>query len=162
MDETTNGIGEAIGTIDPTTIALGVQLGAAAGLVLVMTVIHSVGLISISHMLRLNDARLKDHEMNARAIVLMAQLGLTIFVLHLIEIALFGLFYLAVGGVETLEEALHYSASSYATLGDTSEYFPREWRLIGAIEALIGFILIGWSTAFMVNTLTKLSESSKG
>lgn len=146
--------------IDDSTIELGVQLAVAAGFVLVMTVIHAVGLISISRMLRLNDERLKEHDVNAAAIALMAQLGLSIFLLHLLEIVLFGLFYLAVGGVETLEEALHFSASSYATLGDTSEYFPKQWRLIGAIEALIGFVLIGWSTAFMVNTMTKLSEKS--
>ena len=146
--------------IDETTIALGAQLGVAAAFVLLMTVIHAVGLIAISRMLRLNDERLKEHEVNAHAIVLMAQLGLSIFVLHLIEIALFGFFYLAIGGVETVEEALHFSASSYATLGDTSEYFPQEWRLIGAIEALVGFVLIGWSTAFMVSTMNKLSESS--
>lgn len=146
--------------IDESTIALGAQLGVAAAFVLVMTVIHATGLIAISRMLRLNDERLKEHDVNAAAIVLMAQLGGSIFILHLIEIALFGVFYLAVGGVENMEEALHYSASSYATLGDTSEYFPRQWRLIGAIEALIGFVLIGWSTAFMVNTMNKLSESA--
>jgi hypothetical protein len=59
-----------------------------------------------------------------------------------------------------LEKALYYSASAYATLGRTADYFPVTWRLIGAIEALIGFILIGWSTAFMVTTMRKLSESA--
>lgn len=148
--------------VDQTTIALGFELAVAAGFVLLMVVIHSIGLIGISRMLRLNDDRLKEQEMNARAIVLMAQLGLTIFILHLVEIAVFAAFYLWVGGVETLEEAIHYSASTYATLGAPSEYFPIEWRLIGALEALIGFVLIGWSTAFMVSTMRKLSESAPG
>lgn len=58
--------------------------------------------------------------------------------------------------MHSLEEALYYSASAYATLGQTAEYFPDEWRLIGAVEALIGFVLISWSTAFMATTLNRL------
>jgi len=155
-----NSLSNAVDKVDHTTIALGLELTVAAGSVFLMVVIHSVGLIGISHLLRLNDERLKRHEMNFRAIVLMAQLGLTIFVLHLIEIGIFAAFYLWVGGIDTLEEAIHYSASTYATLGAPAGYLPREWRLIGSIEALIGFVLIGWSTAFMVSTMRKLSESA--
>ena len=123
-----------------------------------MTVMHSVGLLGISRLLRLDADRLRRHEMDFRAIMLLASLGLCIVLLHIAEILVFGAFYLAVGGVETVEEALFYSASAYATLGWTADYFPPEWRLIGALEALIGFVLIGWSTAFMVSTMQKLSE----
>ena len=72
----------------------------------------------------------------------------------------FHVFFLLVSAMN-LPEALFYSASAYATLGWTADYFPTSWRLIGAVEALIGFILIGWSTAFMVTTMRKLSESAK-
>ena len=141
-----------------TTIALGLQLIIAAGLVAAMTVIHSLGLIGISKLLRLEDDRLLKHEMNASAIGLLASFGLLLFGLHIAEILIFAAFYLGVGGMETFEEAIFYSASAYATLGWTAEYFPRDWRLIGALEALIGFILIGWSTAFMVSTMRKITE----
>lgn len=50
----------------------------------------------------------------------------------------------------------HYSASAYATLGQAGEYPTYEWRLVGAIESLIGFLLIGWSTAFIVSKVDKL------
>jgi hypothetical protein len=75
----------------------------------------------------------------------------------MIEITIFALFYMFIGAIDGLEEALSYSASTYATLGRTAEYFPQEWRLIGSIEALIGFLLIGWSTAFIVRNVDKLS-----
>jgi hypothetical protein len=61
-------------------------------------------------------------------------------------------------GMQTLEEALFYSASAYATLGWTADYFPPEWRLIGAIEALVGFLMLGWSTAFVVATMNRLRD----
>jgi hypothetical protein len=83
-------------------------------------------------------------------------MGFTLLLLHSLEIGLFGAFYLWVGGVETVKEALFYSASTYTTLGRTAEYFPPDWRLIGAFEALIGFLLIGWSTAFIVSKANKL------
>ena len=142
-----------------TTLDLGIQFSVAAGLVLVMTIMHSVGLVGISKALRLDRKRLIEHEFNASAIGLLGSMGLLLFALHIGEIFIFAGFFLLVDAMQTLEEALYYSASAYATLGWTAEYFPEEWRLIGALEALIGFILIGWSTAFMVGTMNNLMDS---
>ena len=141
---------------DIQTIALGKQLAAAAALVIVMTLVHGLGLVGISRALNLDDERLEDHAFDFKAIVLMCGLALMLFGLHILEIFIFAGFYLAVGALPVLEEALYYSASAYATLGRTAEYFPGEWRILGAIEALIGFLLIGWSTAFIVSNVNKL------
>ncbi|TFI56415.1 hypothetical protein E2493_20320 [Sphingomonas parva] len=137
---------------------LGVQLAASAGLVVSMTVVHGVGLVATSRLLRLRKDRLREWDFGIRAVLLLAGLGLAVFTLHIVEILLFSLFYLAVGAIGSIEEALFYSASAYATLGRTADYFPADWRLIGAIEALVGFVLIGWSTAFMVSTLNRIRE----
>jgi hypothetical protein len=79
-----------------------------------------------------------------------------LFALHFVEIALLALFYLAVGAFHGLEEALFFSASAYATLAQPEVGFPIEWRLVGAMEGLIGFLLIGWSTAFFVTDMNRL------
>ena len=139
-------------------IQLGVQLAAAAGLVLVMTIVHGLGLVGIAKVLRLKDERLEELDFDFNAVMLMCGMALSLFALHMLEIGIFAGFYLATGSLETLEEALYYSASAYATLGRTAEYFPPEWRLLGAIEALIGFLLIGWSTAFIVSNSNKLRK----
>ena len=139
-------------------IQLGVQLAAAAGLVLVMTIVHGLGLVGVAKLLRLKDERLEELDFNFHAIMLMCGMALSLFALHMVEIGIFAGFYLATGSLETLEEALYYSASAYATLGRTAEYFPDEWRLLGAIEALVGFLLIGWSTAFIVSNSNKLRK----
>ena len=144
--------------MDSTTIALGVQLAFSGGLVLVMVVIHAVGLLGISRLLHLRGDELKEKKIDLRSIGLLGTLGLLMFALHMVEIFVFALFYLAVGGMQTLEESLFYSASAYATLGWTADYFPPEWRLIGAIEALVGFLLLGWSTAFVVGTMNRLQD----
>lgn len=141
---------------DEPTIALGIQLLAAAGLVVVMTLVHGLGLVGVARLFNLKKDRLEEHDFNFRAIMLMCSIALALFALHTLEIWLFAAFYLAVDAMQTLEEALYYSAAAYATLGRTAEYFPNEWRLIGAIEALIGFLLIGWSTAFLVRYVDRL------
>lgn len=144
--------------IDDGTLELGAQFAASAGLVLMMVMIHSVGLLAISRLLHLRSEELKEKSLDLRSIGLLGTMGLLLFSLHVLEIFVFALFYLAVGGMQTLEESLFYSASAYATLGWTADYFPPEWRLIGAVEALIGFLLLGWSTAFMVGTMNRLRD----
>ena len=144
--------------IDSSTIALGLQLAFSAGLALLMIVTHSLGLFAIGRGLRLGDRNLEELSFGPRVIGLVAAMGGLLFLLHIFEIFIFAGFYLAVDAMQTLEEALYYSASAYATLGRTAEYFPTQWRLIGAVEALIGFLLIGWSTAFMVKTMSRLSD----
>jgi hypothetical protein len=143
-------------SFEATAPELGLQLAASAGLVVAMIVIHSVALIEFSRRLHLRQEELRDRRFDYTAVALMAVLGLLLFLLHLIEILIFAGFYMAVGAIRYFEAAFYYSASVYATLGTTGDVFAEEWRLVGAIEAVIGFILIGWSTAFMVSTVNRL------
>jgi hypothetical protein len=137
---------------------LGLQLAVVAGFVLVMVLVHSAGLVGISRALHLHDEREIPSKFGLRASMLMGTYGLLLMTLHFVEIFVFAAFYLSVGAVHSMEEALYYSASCYATLGDAAANFSDEWRLVGALEALIGFVLIGWSTAFMVRTLRKIID----
>ncbi|NUT00545.1 MAG: two pore domain potassium channel family protein, partial [Sphingomonas sp.] len=98
------------------------------------------------------------NEFGLRAATLMGTYGVLLFALHFVEIFVFAAFFRTVGAMHSMEEALYYSASCYATLGAAAESFAEEWRLVGALEALIGFVLIGWSTAFMVRTLRKIID----
>jgi hypothetical protein len=138
------------------TVTLGKQLGAAGGMMLVMTLVHALGLTGISKILNLRKEHLKAMDFSFKSISLMSGMGLLLLVLHTLEIGIFAAFYLLIDALQTIEEALYYSASAYATLGRTADYFPSDWRLMGALEALIGFILIGWTTAFIVSKANRL------
>ena len=143
--------------IDNATIALGLQLAVAAGFVLLMVTIHSLGLLGISRLLRLNADRLKKREMDFGAVLLLGTTGVLLFLLHIIEIVVFAVFFLEVDAkVPDFAAALYFSAAAYATLGTTANFIPPEWQLIGAFEAVIGFVLIGWSTAFVARTMSRL------
>jgi hypothetical protein len=137
---------------------LGLQLAIVVGFVLLMVLVHSAGLVAISRALHLHDEGQIPSEFGLRASMLMGTYGLLLMTLHFLEIFIFGAFYWSVGAMHSFEEALYYSASCYATLGDAAANFSNEWRLVGALEALIGFVLIGWSTAFMVRTLRKIID----
>ena len=137
------------------TYVLGVQLLITGTLVLVMTLVHALGLLGIGKVLHLEPQALRQRRIDLQAIVTMSSLGLLIFALHIVEILMFAAFYLAIGALQDLDRAIFFSASAYTTLGLTAS-FPEKWQLIGAAEALIGFVLIGWSTAFMIGTLERL------
>lgn len=141
---------------EATASELGLQLAAGFGLAALMIVIHSVGLIEMSRRLHLREEELRDRDFDYSAVMLMVGLGSLLVSLHIIEIVIFALFYLQVGALHALEEALYYSASAYSTLGSSGPPSAQAWRMVGAVEAVMGFILIGWSTAFMVSTVDRL------
>ena len=76
--------------------------------------------------------------------------------LHLIEITTWALFYLWKGAMADLQSALYFSAVTYTTTGYGDLLLPQEYRLVGAIEALTGILMCGWSTAFFVAVVTRM------
>ena len=132
------------------------QLAASALLMVVMTLVHALGVLGIARGLRLDRRREPSGRLRPATVAILGTVALLLFGLHMAEIALFAAFYLAIGAFSGIEEALFVSASSYATLAQPEQGFPLEWRLVGAIEGLIGFLMIGWSTAFFVTDMNKL------
>ncbi|MGC1270666.1 MAG: potassium channel family protein, partial [Croceibacterium sp.] len=78
--------------------------------------------------------------------------------LHGAEIWLFTGFYLLSGAIPTVEEALYFSTISYSTVGYSDIHITQEWRLLGAFESILGVILLGWSTAFFLRTLSRIDR----
>lgn len=65
-------------------------------------------------------------------------------------------FVLLVTGAESgLEPAVYFSLVCYTTLGFGDITLPVEWRLLSAMIGANGFLMFGWSTAFMVELLRK-------
>jgi hypothetical protein len=79
---------------------------------------------------------------------LFIRLAAWIVLLHLIEISTWALFYMWKDAMPDLQSALYFSAVTYTTTGYGDLVLPQEWRLVGAIEALTGILMCGWSTGF--------------
>jgi hypothetical protein len=135
---------------------LAIQIAAAYLLTIVMTVVHALGVVLLTRLLKLEDSALRAHRLDIGAFGLLISMALVLFAIHTFEIGLFALFYLATGAIADLEQALYFSTSAYATLGHPDIPFPDAWRLVGAVEGLVGFLLIGWSTAVFVTDMNKL------
>ena len=84
-----------------------------------------------------------------------------IVLLHLIEITTWALFYARTDAVADLQSALYFSAVTYTTTGYGDIVLPEEWRLIGAIEALTGILMCGWSTGFFFAVVTRSLRSRR-
>jgi len=76
--------------------------------------------------------------------------------LHLLEIAVWGVFYLAVGAMPDLQSGLYFSAVTYTTTGYGDLVLPQHWRLVGGIESLTGILMCGWSTGFFFAVLSRM------
>jgi hypothetical protein len=140
-------------------LSIFIQLGAALAAVALCALLHAAGLHGISKLFHIEDEELeKKRSLGLETAWLIVVIALSLFVLHLAEIGLFAGLYLALGAASSLEEAMFFSLASYTTAGTAAVHLIDPWRLLGACEALAGFLLIGWSTAYLVAKLKKLGE----
>lgn len=138
------------------------QLAVGAGMIAVCVIIHGVGLFTLRRLMHTERARerLRHVEpLSLRGTLFALFVVFAIIFLHFVEIWLFAFLFDFVGALRTFQDALYVSTSSYATLG-ASASISHQWRLVSAIEGLLGFILIGWSTAFFFRVLERLELSA--
>ena len=117
--------------------------------------IHTLGLIVLTRsMLRVIDwFRLHRHAFGK--IIAMIATVLCLFFIHTIEVWTWALAYLALDVTETLTDALYFSTVTFSTVGYGDVLPPADWRLFCSLEGVNGFLLIGWSTAFLVSASTR-------
>jgi hypothetical protein len=84
-----------------------------------------------------------------------------IIVLHLVEIAAWALLYGLLGAMPDLTSATYFSAVTYTTTGYGDLVLPGEWRLVGAIEALTGILMCGWSTGFFFAVVSQMVDAGE-
>lgn len=134
---------------------LAAQLLSSLLLAVACILIHGTGVAWMGKLLSYEEHAVRRQRLAAREVRLMVPMALCLFALHVAEILLFALFYWMVGAMHRFDDALFFSTSAYATLGQP-EAMPDSWRLVGAFEGLIGFLLIGWSAAMFVTDMEKV------
>jgi hypothetical protein len=82
-----------------------------------------------------------------------------IVLLHLLEMTAWAFFYVWQGAILDVQEALYFSAVTYTTTGYGDIVLPPEWRLVGAVEALTGILMCGWSTGFFFAAVSRMFEA---
>ena len=135
------------------------QLLVGAAMIAVCVVIHGLGLFTIQRLIS-GDAMTKRFENLRPLSIVGASFTLiavfAIIVIHFVEIWLFAFLYDYIGALHSFSEALYFSTISYATIGYNDASIHEEWRMVAALEGVVGIILLGWSTAFFVRILGRL------
>jgi hypothetical protein len=76
--------------------------------------------------------------------------------LHAIEAGIWAAAYRFLGALPDSKSAILYSLSAITTYGHSEIFLAERWRLMGALEALNGIILIGLTTALMYGLIQRV------
>tara|TARA_R110000868_G_scaffold222065_3_gene473985 strand:- start:6155 stop:6607 length:453 start_codon:yes stop_codon:yes gene_type:complete len=122
----------------------------------VTVVMHMVGLVLLMGFMRARSGGIRPHQnvLRQTGFIMLVVFGL--FAIHAAEIWSYAVLYLVLGEFSTLESALYFATTTFTTLGYGDVLLSQQWRLVGAIEGFNGFLLIGWSTAFLVTVIGRL------
>jgi hypothetical protein len=131
------------------------RLVAALCLMALCVIIHAGGVTWAIGRLRRHAQRVLGFWQGAWLFILVAG---WIVLLHLLEISVWAAFYCWKGAMTDLQSALYFSAVTYTTTGYGDLVLPRDWRLVGGVEALTGILMCGWSTGFFVALVGRLYE----
>lgn len=112
-------------------------------------VIHTFGLIWVTHAMNwlTNKVRPQGHRSRVLA---MNTVVIGIFAILTVEVWLWAAVYDSVGVFGDFETSLYFSTATFSTVGYGDVITSHEWRILAALEGVNGFLLIGWSTAYLV------------
>ena len=138
-----------------------IQFVIGAILIIVTVIIHALVLDKIMRLLEHYGPRFfKWFKMMWRTYILAFSV-LGVFCAHIVQIWIWAMFYIGVGAFPTLEEALYFSTSTFTTVGFGDVVLGENWRLVSSFQSANGFILFGWSTAFIFEVMSKLYSDDK-
>jgi hypothetical protein len=121
----------------------------AAGMLLANTFIHALFMMGGVGLLR----RWRDwRDAGARRPPRMAAVSvfvLIMFLASIVEICVWAALYVNVGAIEDTEPSLYFSALTYTTVGYGDVVLGTPFRTLGTLEALVGMMMVGWTTALL-------------
>jgi len=119
---------------------------------IVLTVIfHVTGLGAISQKIVHGEAGRKIERRHPKAafIAVVGTTTLAATCLHGLEAGIWALAYLRLGALADIKTSMLYSLNAMTSYGHTSLDLPDHWHLMGALEALNGWLLFGLTAAFL-------------
>jgi MFS superfamily sulfate permease-like transporter len=126
-------------------------------LIVLTVVIHVSGLALLGQAgLRL--ANRVHGRSDARFVFMLVLGGATLFAtcLHGIEVAIWASAYYMLGALPDLRSSVLYSLNAMTSYGHTNLSLEYHWQLMGALEAMNGWLLFGLTTAFLFGVVQKL------
>jgi len=97
-----------------------------------------------------------------REIVLLGVVVSFLFLGHLLQIAVWAILFRLGGQFADWGTAFYHSTVNYASLGYGDIVMDEPWRLVGAIEASVGVMMFGVSTATIFAAMSKMFRQHSG
>jgi len=123
--------------------------------------IHTIGIMSITRFAR-HLVRRFGLVGWLRRVFAMVGVVLGIFAISAAEIWLWAGAYYLLGAILDFSLALYLSTVTYSTVGYGDVVPAESWRMLAALEGVTGFLMIGWSTAYLVSASTRLGPFRSG
>jgi len=102
---------------------------------------------------------LREHHFSLpRTFWILIRVVFGLLLLHLLQITVWAAFYHLRGCFASFDLSFYYSATSYATVGYGDVIPPLPWRVFGAIEAVTGVLMFGWSTGVLFSVVSHLQS----
>ena len=135
------------------------EIAIAAAIVSVCLMIHLTGILLMAEWLfQWRDAIQRAPTRKLFALLIVTLCG-GILLLHLIQTALWAVYYYTQSLFSDFETSLYFSMVSFTTLGYGDVLLPKRWRLLGVIEGFSGVLLCGISTAFIFAVINAVFQT---
>lgn len=128
---------------------LATNLALGTLMISLTVVIHTFGLIGVTHVMSWVTNRIRLHGHRSRLLA-MNTVVIGVFAVLTAEVWLWAFAYALIGVVDDFETALYFSTTTFSTVGFGDVVPHPDWRMLAALEGVNGFLLIGWSTAYLI------------
>ena len=125
------------------------NLALGAVIISATVVIHTLGLITVTHLIGYLTDRFRMNDRRSR-VVAMLTVVIGTFGLLTVQVWLWACTYYRLDVVGDFDTALYFSTVTFSTIGYGDIVPEQGWRLLCALEGIDGFLLIGWSTAYLI------------
>ncbi|SMD03034.1 potassium channel family protein [Rhizobium sp. RU36D] len=130
-----------------TNLMLNLAVGTL--MISITVVIHTFGLMAVTHAMNWITGALRIDGHRSRVIA-MNSVVIGIFAVLTAEVWLWAACYDLLRVVADFPTALYFSTTTFATVGFGDITADPDWRMLSALQGVNGFLLIGWSTAYLV------------
>ncbi len=137
-----------------------IQFAIGTALVCLTVLIHAAALDRLMKFLETLGPILFRHFRLHWRIPLLVITVLGVFCAHIVQIWLWAVLYLGIGAMTDFEESLYFSTATFTTVGFGDVVLNKTWRLLSSFQSANGFILFGWSTAFIFEVMSKLYDKN--
>lgn len=130
------------------------NLTAGSALVALTVLIHTAGLIAIAAVVPRLARYFGFHNHDIGRTLVMTGTVLGLLVVLTVEVWSWAVAYELLGITHGFSDALSLSTDLFSTIGYGKVTFDPAWSLLTALEGINGFLMIGWSTAYLVRAST--------